>query len=111
MSREDGQATVELVVLLPFLLLLAVAAASLFAWQAAGEQAGLAAEAGAMALVQGTDPRAAARRALPAHAHATVEVRGRRVTVQVRPGLALRNLARRLTATATADAGPTGAAP
>jgi hypothetical protein len=111
MRREDGQATVELVVLLPFLLLLTVAAASLFAWQAAGEQAGLAAEAGAMALLQGTDPQAAARRALPAHAHATVDVHGRRVTVRIRPSLALRTLARRLTATATADAGPPGAAP
>jgi Flp pilus assembly protein TadG len=108
MSRDDGQATVELVALLPLLLIVALAAAGLLASQAAGEQAGQAAEAGAVALLQGHDPRAAARRALPApnRADAEIEVESRRVTVRVRPNLPLAALERPLTAEAVADAGP-----
>ena len=105
MTRDEGQATVELVALLPLLLLVALAAGAFVAAQSAGEQAGQAAQAGAMALLQGGDPRAAARAALPRHAHATVAVRGRRVTVRVRPTFPIPGLARLLTATATADAG------
>jgi hypothetical protein len=108
MSREDGQATVELVALLPLLLVVALAAAALLASHAAGEQAGQAAEAGAIALLQGGDPRAAARRALPtaARRRAEIEVRDRRVTVRVRPNLPLAALVRPLTGEASADAGP-----
>ena len=42
-----------------------------------------------MALLQGGDPRAAARKALPdgVRGRATVELHGRRVTVRVRPRL------------------------
>ena len=52
-----------------------------------GEQAGQAAQAGAMAMLQGGDPRESARRALPAgvRRRAAVEIHGRRVTVRVRP--------------------------
>jgi hypothetical protein len=105
MSGDDGQATVELVFFLPLLLLLAAAGAALLAAGAAEEQAGLAAEAGALAILEGSDPRAAAREALPPRTHATIDVRGRRVTVHVRPAIALTALARRLTATEWADAG------
>jgi hypothetical protein len=106
--REDGQATVELVALLPLLLVTALAGAALVAAHAAGEQAGQAAEAGAMALLRGGDPRSAAREALPAGAldRAAVEVRGRRVTVRIRPDLPLAALERPLIGQATADAGP-----
>jgi hypothetical protein len=107
MSGDDGQATVELVALLPLVLVVALAAAAFLAAQSAGEQAGEAAQAGAMALLQGGDPRAAARRALPSHARATITVHGRRVTVRVRPRLPLHALARPLTAAATATAGAT----
>jgi pilus assembly protein CpaE len=62
---EDGQATVELVALLPALALVAA-----LAWQAllAGETwwlAGAAAREGARARALGDDPRAAARGVLP----------------------------------------------
>ena len=105
---EAGQATVELVALLPLLLIAAFAGAALVASHAAGEQAGQAAQAGAMALLQGGDPRAAARRALPSgpRRRAAIEVHGRRVTVRIRPDLPVAALDRALTGTATADAGP-----
>jgi hypothetical protein len=105
---EAGQATVELVALLPLLLVGALAAAALLAGHGAREQAGQAAQAGAMALLQGGDPREAARRALSdgARARAAVEVRGRRVTVRVRPRLPVAAAADAMTAAVTADAGP-----
>jgi len=108
MSGDDGQATVELVALLPLLLIAAFAGAAFVAAHAAGERAGQAAQAGAMALLQGGDPRAAARRALPAgtRSRAAIEIHGRRVTVRIRPDLPLRALERPLTGTATASAGP-----
>jgi hypothetical protein len=104
--RSEGQASVELVAFLPLVLLLALAIMSLLAAHAAGEEAGQAAEAGALALLQGRDPDAAAHAALPQHVSARVEVEGRRVHVSVRPHLPLPGLADLLTATATADAGP-----
>jgi hypothetical protein len=106
MTRDDGQATVELVALLPLLLAAALAAAALLAAHTAGEQAGQAAQAGAMALLQGGDPRAAARDALPRGIHARIRVAGRRVTVRIRPDLPVGALERPLTASATAAAGP-----
>ena len=109
---QNGQATVELVALLPLLLITALAAAALIAAHAAGEQAGQAAEAGAIALLQGDDARAAARDALPqaARGRAVIAIRGHRVTVTLHPRLPLHALERRLTAHATADAGA-GATP
>ena len=106
MRRESGQATVELVALVPVLLLVVLAAAALLAGHGAHEQAGHAAQAGAMALLQGGDPRVSARSSLPADARrrAAVEVHGRRVTVRVRPPLPI--VARAMTAEVTADAGP-----
>ena len=108
MRREDGQATVELVALLPLLLVIAFAAAALLASHIAGEQAGQAAEAGAVALLQGGDPREAARRALSAGARrrADIAVHDRRVTVRVRPNLPLAALERPLAGEAVADVGP-----
>lgn len=106
MTRESGQATVELVALVPVLLLVVLAAAALVAGHGAREQAGHAAQAGAMAMLQGGDPRESARRALPAgvRRRARVEIDGRRITVVVRPPLPL--VARAMTAEVTADAGP-----
>jgi hypothetical protein len=107
-SLQSGQATVELVALLPLLLIAGLVGAAVIAAQAAGEQAGQAAQAGAMALIQGGDPRAAARAALPAAARerSVIVVDGRRVTVRVRPRVPFAALARPLTGQATADAGP-----
>src|ERR671922_227621 len=91
LGSNDGQAAVELVALLPLLLVAGLAGAAILAGQAAGEQAGQAAEAGAMALLQDADPRAAAREALPAgtRGRAEIEIHDRRITVRVRPHLPL----------------------
>jgi hypothetical protein len=105
---ERGQATVELVALLPLLLIAGLAGAIILAGQAAGEQAGQAAQAGAMALLQDGNALAAARAALPngARDRARIEVHGRRITVRLRPGVPIPALADTLTAEATANAGP-----
>jgi hypothetical protein len=113
MSWRDtrGQSTVELVGLLPLLVTVVFAAAQLLAAGVAGELADHAAQAGAMALLQGDGaPQDAVRDALPrwARQRADVEVRGRRVLVTVRPPSPLRPVADALTAHAVADAGADG---
>jgi hypothetical protein len=109
-TSERGQATVELVVALPLILVAAFAAASIVAFEAAREHAGEAAHAGAMALLQDGDPKAAARDALPhADRNAAIAVDGRRVTVRLDPPVPLHALLPGLRATATADAGPEAA--
>ena len=107
-SGEGGQATIEFVALLPLVLALALAAAAILAGHSAAEHAGQAAQAGAMAMLQGGDPREAARHALPTGVRnrTTIDIEGRRVTVSVRPRLPVEPLAATLTARATADAGP-----
>ena len=103
-----GQATVELVGLLPVLAAVALAAYTVLAAHRAEEQAGAAAEAGAVALLQDRDAVAAAREALgkAAARWATIRADGARVTVTLRPRVPL--LASRLAATVTADAGEEG---
>ncbi|MEA2245697.1 MAG: hypothetical protein QOH46_226 [Solirubrobacteraceae bacterium] len=107
-SGSAGQATVELVGMLPLAALVALTAGQLLAAGAARELAGNAAGAGAAALVQGLDPRQAARDAVPGWSRRRVEVRvdGRRVRVRMRPVAVVPGLDRRLVATAVADAGP-----
>jgi hypothetical protein len=107
-SAECGQATVELVALLPLVLLVVLAAAAVLAGHGAREQAGQAAQAGAMALLQGGDPGEAARQALPddVRGRAAVEVDGRQVTVRVSPRLPLVVVERAMTAVVSAHAGP-----
>lgn len=103
MSRAcRGQATVELVALLPLLAAVALGAFTVVAAQGAREQAAQGAEAGAVALLQARDPKVAARAAVP-HRRAQVAVAGHRVTVTVRPHVPL--LAAQLEARVTADAG------
>ena len=106
MSSEHGQATVELAALLPLLAVVALAAYGTLAGLAAGEQAGVAAEAGAIAVLQDRDAAEAARAALPEAVRraAHVRVRGRLVTVAVRPRVPL--VARLLRARVSAHAGP-----
>jgi hypothetical protein len=106
MRDESGQATVELVGLMPLVALIAIAAFTAVSAFTAHEQAGAAAEAGAIALLQDGDGETAARDALPAPLRqgAAVRLHGRRVTVTVRPRVPL--LARHLEATVIADAGP-----
>jgi hypothetical protein len=103
-----GQASVELVALLPLAALIALAIGQLLAAGAARELAGSAAEAGAAAILEGADPTAAARAALPgwSRERADVRVAGRRVEVRLRPRALVPVLAETLVATASADAGP-----
>jgi hypothetical protein len=105
---EAGQATVELVVLAPLVVAIALAAAQLLAAGAAGSLADHAAEAGALALLQGDDPAAAARAAVPgwSRRRMTVTVSGRRVRVRLRPRSPVAALGDLLVATREADAGP-----
>ena len=104
MTGQRGQATVELAALLPLLAVIALAAYAMLAGLGAGEQAGVAAEAGAIALLQDRDPAAAARDSLPDGTRASVRVEGRRVSVAIRPRVPL--VARLLRTRVTAHAGP-----
>jgi hypothetical protein len=107
-SRSDGQASVELVGMLPLLVAVGLAVAQLLAAAATHELAGHAAGAAAIALVTGADPRAAARDAVPGWSRDRMRVRvaGRRATVRLRPPTLLPGAADLLAATVTADAGP-----
>jgi pilus assembly protein CpaE len=84
---EGGQATIELVALLPALAAVAMAILQLLAAGATAEYAGHAAEAGALALLQERDPVQAVRDSLPSWSRrrVTVRVLGRRVRVRLRP--------------------------
>ena len=103
--RDDGQATVEVVALLPLVLLVGVAVMAVLSGRASSEAAAAAAEAGAMALIQGDDATAAARAAV-GDRDASIDVAGRRVRVVVRPPLRLPFAGDLLVGRATADAGP-----
>ena len=106
--EQAGQATVELVALLPLAAVVGLATGQVLAAGAARELAGNAAEAGAAAMLQGGDARDAARAALPGWSRdrAQLRVDGRRVRVRLAPRTVLPGLASRLEATASADAGP-----
>jgi hypothetical protein len=101
---ERGQASVELLALVPLLVALALAAAQPLAVGYSSVLAGNAAEAGALALAGGGDPRASAREALPGlpHAGARVSVSDGEVRVRLRPPALLEALADRLEVSARA---------
>jgi hypothetical protein len=103
-----GQASVELLGILPLALLIALAIAQFLAAGSARELAGNAAEAGAAALLQGTDPTEAARNALPGWSRdrATIDISGHRVEIHLRPRTVIPLVANHLEAHASADAGP-----
>ena len=107
-SSMRGQATVELVGILPLAVLVALVVGQLLAAGAARELAGNAAEAGAAAILEETEPEAAAHDALPGWSEDRVAVRvsGRVVRVRLRPVAVIPGVADRLTATVVADAGP-----
>lgn len=102
---ETGQAAVELVALIPMLVGVGLALLQLLAVGYASVLAGGAAEAGALALARGTDPRAAALRALPgwSEANARIAVEGGRVQVRLRPPSVLRALGERVEVNAAAE--------
>ena len=97
-GAQRGQASVELLGALPVVLLLGLACFQLLAVGYAKVHAGAAAEAGALALVAGGDPAAAARESLPgwSRAQARVVEEGGLVRVTLRPPSPLARLAREL---------------
>lgn len=111
--RQDGQASVELVALLPLIVAVVVGAATVVAAGAAHRAAMAAAQAGALAVLQGRDPADAARAALAGWPprHRVVRVREGRVTVTVRPRIPAVRIAALLAATSTADAGTLAVGP
>jgi len=104
LREAGGQSAVEVVGLLPLLLACGLGVFSLLSAGAAEQAAGGAAEAGAVALLQGRDARAAARGALTGWPprRTRVTLAGRRVTVRVTPR---GPLGARLRATVSATAG------
>ena len=104
-GSQRGQATVELVALVPILVAVGFGVLAVLSAGRASSAAQGAAEAAAVAIIQGTDGAAAARRSLAGRRHrdATVSIRGGRVRVTVRPSLPFFEGA--LTASAEADAG------
>lgn len=107
LRRDRGQASVELVALLPLLAGIALAVMQLLAAGAAAELAEHAAGAGAVAMLEGGDPTAAARDAVPGWARGAmaVRVRSRTIRVRVRPLSPLRGVGEALAHTAEAHAG------
>jgi len=107
-GAQDGQASVELVALAPLLVVIVLAVAQLLAAGAASVLADHAAEAAGIALLQGGDPVAAARAAVPgwSRSRIAVEVHGRHVRVRLRPPAPVAALGSLLEAQRDADAGP-----
>lgn len=105
---KGGQATVELIVAIPLLLLAGLAALQLLVAGYALTLADGAAEAGALALAAGRPAKQAARRALPGWAEedADVSVRGGEVTVRLRPPSPLRPVAEHLAVSSSAFGRP-----
>jgi hypothetical protein len=106
--RERGQAAVEVVALLPLLFLIALAACQVLVAGLAREAAHHAAQAGAMALLQGGDPAGEARAAAPdwSRHRLSVSVSGRAVRVRVVPPALVPGTGRLLASTSSASAGP-----
>ena len=102
--REAGQASVELLGVLPLLIALALAVFQLLAVGYASVLAGNAAEAGALALAAGGDARAGVHEALPGWSRTRAEVRvaGGEVGVRLQPPALLQVLGERLTVNAKA---------
>lgn len=82
---ERGQATVELIALVPVFVAVTLAVAALLAGQAAKEAADQAAVAAAVAQLQGGDAVKAARAASPGWTRARVRVAHGRATVTIAP--------------------------
>jgi hypothetical protein len=105
---DDGQAAIEFVGILPLIVTVGLLVAQLLAAGAAHEAAGDAAQAAAMALIQGGDPERAAREAIPgwSRGRVTIEVDGRTVHVRVAPRVVLPGGGHLLASEGVADAGP-----
>jgi pilus assembly protein CpaE len=112
LAPQLGQAAVEVVALLPLVLVVALVVMQVLAAGLAWELAGHAAEAGAVAILQERDPRAAVHAALPgwSRRRAEVHVHQRRVRVTLQPPALIGRLAKLLAASAESSAGPVRAA-
>lgn len=108
MTRERGQAAVEVVGMLPLLFLVVLAACQVLVAGLAREAAHHAAQAGAMALLQGGDPVDAARASTPdwSHSRLAVAVAGRTVRVRVVPPALVPGAGALLASSSSASAGP-----
>lgn len=106
-TAQRGQASVELVAMIPLAVVALLAALQLLAAGATRELAGHAAGAGAVALLQRADARDAARDAVPgwSRTRIAITVSGPRVTVRMRPPTLVPGLAGLLESTVRADAG------
>ena len=104
LAAEGGQALVEVVAGLPAMIVVGLVLLQLLATGYSAVLAGSAAEAGALALVDGRDPRAAVEHALPGWsvARARVDVNGGTVRVRLRPPSPLALVARKLEVVAEA---------
>jgi hypothetical protein len=102
--RQRGQASVELLGAVPAVLLVGLVLFQALAVGYAAVLAANAAEAGALALAARADAAGSARNALPgwSRARATVDVRGGRVTVRLRPPALLSALADELAVSSSA---------
>lgn len=107
MRSQGGQATIEALGAVPAVLLVGLVALQMLAVGYAAVLAGTAAEAGALALAAGRDPRAGVRESLPgwSRAGARVSVAAGTVRVRLRPPSPLAAVARKLTVGATASVG------
>jgi hypothetical protein len=105
-GHTRGQATVEVVAMLPLVAVIAFAVLQLLAAGLAAELADHAAEAGAVAILEGSDAHDAARKAIPgwSGAHVDVAIHGKTVRVRVRPPAVMRSVGDVLTSTAEAKA-------
>lgn len=106
MTRQRGQASVELVFLIPAIAIAVAAVAQVLAAGVARERAAAAAQAGAVAMLQDADVVAAVEDALGGSLERSeVAITARRVRVKVRPRAFTPALGELLAATAHADAG------
>lgn len=87
LGSDRGQASVELVALVPLLLMATLAAAGGLAAYRAREAADQAAVAAAVAHLQGGDAEEAARAAAPGWSRARVRIHGGRAVVTIEPQL------------------------
>jgi hypothetical protein len=107
-SSARGQAAIEVVGMLPLLFLVVFAIVQVLVAGLAREAAHHAAQAGAMALLQGGDPVKEARAAAPdwSPRRLSVVVSGRAVRVRVVPPALVPGTGSLLAATSSASAGP-----
>jgi hypothetical protein len=106
--RERGQAAVEVVAMLPLLFLATLAVCQVLVAGLAREAAHHAAQAGAMAMLQGGDAAKQARAAAPdwSRHRLSVTVSGRSVRVRVAPPALVPGLGSLLASSSSASAGP-----